>query len=678
MIRRLSGLALLALLALPMAAPAAEKTPFTPADINRLAALSDPALSPDGRWLLYTVTTTNADTDQPQSDLWRVGFDGRGRTQLTHTPDADESQAEWSGDGKLIAFLTDRKTGTDKDDEDSGSQVWTMPADGGEAHQVTHLPAGVEEFALSPDGKRLAVIAFDPERPPGTKKPKNPPPIVTDRFQFKDDDSGWLGARHKHLYVVDIASGQTTELTPGKHDEQLPAWSPDSRQIAYVTKRGADPDRHLNYDIYVIDARAGARERQLTTFPGADLDPYWVSRPAWSPDGKRIAYLRSGEDKWIYYAPWQLAVIDVATGKSTIPAPIDRCFTHPTWAPDGRSVYALIEQAEVTHLARIDVPSGKVTELTHGDRFDVDLSVARDGRIAVLGGDDLHPYNISALDGGHLRLLADHNEWLAGKQLASTETLHFTGADGTPLDALLVKPIGYVKGKRYPTILRVHGGPVYQFSHEFMEDWQVYAANGFAVLAVNPRGSSGRGFDFAKAIYADWGDKDMQDLMAGVDHAIKLGVADPEHLGIGGWSYGAILTDEVIARTTRFKAAISGAGTGNMYGMYGDDEYAREYELELGTPWDHRAAWDRVSYPFLHADRITTPTLFQCGQIDFNVPCIGAEQMYQALRSRGVPTELVVYPGQHHEISVPSYLLDRMRRNLAWYERFLKPGDKAP
>ncbi|KZC21322.1 MULTISPECIES: alpha/beta hydrolase family protein [Rhodanobacter] len=678
MIRRLQHLALLALALLPLATFAADKTPFTPVDINRLAVLADPALSPDGHWLVYTVTTTNAERDQPQSDLWRVGFDGRARTELTHTPDTDESQAQWSGDGRFIAFLSDRKPGDGKDDNDNGTQVWTMPADGGEARQVTRLPAGVEEFALSPDGRQLAVIAFDPERPAGTSKPKNPPPIVTDRFQFKDDDSGWLGARHKHLYLVDLASGAAAELTPGMHDEQLPVWSPDSRQIAYVTRRGADPDRTLNFDIYVIDARAGAQERQLTTFPGSDLDPYWASRPAWSPDGKRIAYLQSGEDKWIYYAPWQLAVIDVASGKTMIPAPIDRCFTHPHWSPDGRSVYALIEQAEITHLARIDVASGKVTELTHGDRFDVDLSVSRNGRIAVLGGDDLHPYNLAALDGDHLRPLADHNEWLAGKQLASTETLHFTSADGTKLDALLVKPIGYVQGRRYPTILRVHGGPVYQFSHEFMEDWQVYAANGFAVLAVNPRGSSGRGFDFARAIYADWGNKDTQDLLAGVDHAVQLGIADPDRLGIGGWSYGAILTDQVIARTTRFKAAISGAGTGNTYGMYGDDEYTREYELELGTPWANRAAYDRASYPFLHADKITTPTLFQCGQIDFNVPCIGAEQMYQALRSRSVPTQLVVYPGQHHEISVPGYLRDRMQRNLAWYDRFLKPAGSGP
>ena len=673
---RLARLALLALGALPLASNARERTPFTPADINRLAALSDPALSPDGHWLVYTVTTTNVRRDRPESELWRVRFDGRDRTRLTDTPNADESGAQWSGDGKFIAFLAHRK-GDGRRHGSGRTQVWMMPAAGGKARQITHFPAGVEAFALSPNGQQLAVIALDPGRPVGAPKPKQPPPIVTRRFQFKDDDAGWLGARHMHLYLVDIAHGKATLLTPGNHDEQLPAWSPHGRRIAYVTRRGADPDRTLDYDIYVIDARPGAKEHQLTTFPGSDLDPYWASRPAWSPDGKRIAYLQGGLPKWLYYAPWQLAVIDVATGKSMLPAPIDRCFTHPVWSPDGHSVYALIERAEVTHLARIDVHSGRIDYLTHGDRFDVDLSVSRNGRIVVLGGDDLHPYNLSALDHGHLRVIANHNGWLAGRQLARSETLHFQGPDGTRLDALLVKPIGYVPGRRYPTILRVHGGPVYQFSHEFMPDWQVYAANGFVVLAVNPRGSSGRGFDFARAIYADWGDKDSQDLLAGVDDVVKMGIADPDRLGIGGWSYGAILTDNVIARTTRFKAAISGAGSGDNYSMYGVDEYALLYEIELGTPWNHRAAWDRVSYPFLHADRIKTPTLFQCSESDFNVPCVGSEQMYQALRSLRVPTELVVYPGQHHEITVPSYLLDRMQRDLAWYNRYLKGADPS-
>lgn len=650
---------------------------FSVEDVNRVATVSEPTLSPDGKVMVYTVSGADLERDEQQSDLWRVRFDGTGREPLTHTPDSSESHPQWTADGKRIAFLSDRKADGAASDDDATSQVWQMPAGGGDARRITDLP-GVEDFVLSPDGRQLAVIAYDPEYPAGTKKPRHPLPVATDRFQFKDDDAGWLGNRHKHLYLVDIATGQATVLTPGDHDEQLPAWSPDGKLIAYVTKRGDDPDRHLNFDIYIIAPQAGAKERQLTTFAGADLDPYWETRPAWSPDSKRIAYLRSGEDKWIYYAPWQLAIVDVATGKATLPAPIDRCFTKPHWAPDGRSVYALIEQAEVTHLSRIDLPSGKITELTHGDRFDVDLDVSAQGHLIVLGGDDLRPASLSVVERDHLRSLADHNTWLDSKQLTRTETLHLRSTDGTPIDALLVKPIGYTQGQRYPTIVRVHGGPVYQFSHEFMPDWQAYAARGYAVLAVNPRGSSGRGFAFAKAIYADWGNKDTQDLLAGVDHVVALGIADPDRLGIGGWSYGAILTDQVIARDTRFKAAIAGAGAGNMYGMYGDDEYAREYELELGTPWANRAAYDRASYPFLHADRITTPTLFQCGERDFNVPCLGAEQMYQALRSRGIPTELVMYPGQHHGLTVPSYLRDRMERNLAWYDRFVKSTGVGP
>ncbi|MCB1570043.1 MAG: S9 family peptidase, partial [Xanthomonadales bacterium] len=468
-------------------------------------------------------------------------------------------------------------------------------------------------------------------------------------------------------------SGKAELLTPGAHDEQLPAWSPDGKTIAYVTKRGADPDRHLNYDIYLIAPKAGARERQLTTFPGADLDPYWESYPAWSPDSTRIAYLQSGEDKWVYYAPWQLAVIDVASGKSRIPAAIDRCFTHPRWSADGRHVFALVEQSLVTHVARIDLADGSLDELDRGARFDYELDVAGKDHIVVLGGDDLHPYALAAVEAKGLRALGDHNAWLAEKTLARAEAIKFDSSDGTVIEGLLVKPVGYRPGTRYPTIVRLHGGPVYQFSREFMADWQVYAANGFAVLAINPRGSSGRGFDFARAIYADWGNKDVQDVLAGVDHAVELGIADAARLGVGGWSYGAILTNAVIASDPRFKAAVSGAGASNMVALYGHDQYIREYTLELGSPWTNRELYDRVSFPFLHADRISTPTLFQCAEKDFNVPCLGAEQMYQALRVRDVPTRLVIYPGENHGLSIPSYLLDRMQRNLAWYQRFLEP-----
>lgn len=641
---------------------------FEVADLARLVDLTEPALSPDGRAVAYTASAANLAEDQTQSDLWRVDYASGKRTRLTNTPTSDESRPQWSPDGKSIAFLSDRGG------DEATTQVWLVPANGGEAKRLTKFGEGIEDFVWSPDGKRIAFIARDPERPFGAKKPKNPPPIATQRYQFREDGVGYLDERRKHLYVFDIAKGKADLLTPGAHDEQLPAWSPDGRLIAYVTKRGVDPDRHLDFDIWVVEPKAGAQERQLTTFKGSDLDPYWETRPAWSPDSTRIAYLRSGEDKWIYYAPWQLAIVDVASGAERIPAPIDRCFTKPRWAPDGNSVYALVEHSLVTWLSRIDLADGKVTPLTQGPRFDYDLDVSRDGHIVVLGGDDLHPYAISAVEPAGLRTLADHNEFLAKRQLAPAEVITYRNGD-VELEGLLVKPLDHVEGRRYPTIVRLHGGPVYQFSREFMPDWQVYAAKGFAVLALNPRGSSGRGFDFAKAIYADWGHVDARDVLAGVDHAVATGIADPDRLGIGGWSYGAILTNAVIATDPRFKAAISGAGGSNMYGMYGHDQYIREYELELGSPWSNREAYDRASFPFLHSDRIATPTLFQCAGEDANVPCLGAEQMYQALRSRNVPTQLVVYPGEGHGLTVPSYLADRMMRNLGWYSRFLRGGE---
>jgi dipeptidyl aminopeptidase/acylaminoacyl peptidase len=641
---------------------------FGPDDLSRLAEVAEPVFSPDGGKVAYSVTTSNVEADKKQSDLWLVNWNGGQRRALTNTPGSSETRPSWTPDGRSLLFLADRGG------DDAKTQVWMMPASGGKARQVTRFADGVEDYVLSPDGRQLAVIAWDPERPEGTPKPKNPKPIVVSRYQFKEDGTGYLTDRRKHLYVVDVASGKATLLTPGAHDEQLPSWSPDGRTIAYVTKRGDDPDRHINYDIYLIAPEAGAAERQLTSFKGADLDPYWESRPSWSPDGKSIAYLQGGEDKWIYYAPWQLAVIDIASGQSTIPAPLDRSFYKPRWSPDGKSVLALIERNRETHLYRIDPANGMLGSITEGQRFDTDFAVAPDGSIAVLGGDDRSPPEIKAIDKSGLRLIAGHNAWLSSKRLAKAENIDFTGADGTKLEGFLVKPIDYQPGRRYPTILRIHGGPVYQFSHEFMADWQAYAAAGYAVVAVNPRGSSGRGFDFARAIYADWGNKDVADVLAGVDHVVAMGVADPNRLGVGGRSYGGILTNYVIANDKRFKAAVSGAGSSNMLGMYGHDQYTREYELELGTPWANPEAYDRTSYPFLHAGQIVTPTLFYCSEKDFNVPCLGAEQMYQALRSRDLPTGLVVYPGENHPLTVPTYLRDRMQRLLAWYDRYLKPG----
>jgi dipeptidyl aminopeptidase/acylaminoacyl peptidase len=667
--RALAGIAAGAVLA---CAAAAAPLKFSLDDFMRLASVSDIDLSPDGNWVVYSVEEADFESDSAQSELWRARWDGSGKQRLTRTPDADEYQPAVSPDGRWIAFLSDRGG------DDAETQVWIMPSDGGEAEALTSFAGGVEDFDWSPDSARLAIVADDPELPEGAEEPKQPKPIVINRYYFKEDYHGWVTDLRKHLYLFEVAGRKATQLTKGANDEEMPAFSPDGKRIAFVTKRGPEADRGLNFDIYVIDARAGAQERPVTSFPGADNDPSLESRPAWSPDGKRIAYVQQGEDKWIYYAPWSLAVVDVDTGTVMRPLGTDGFHTKPRFSGDGRSLLALVEESRVTHLSRIDLATGAVTPLTSGPRFDYAFDAAADGRIAVLGADDAHPYRIEAVEPKGLRVLADHNEWLKDRKLAPVEDITFKSADGTPIDGFLVKPVDYVAGRRYPAILRIHGGPVYQFSHEFMEDWQVFAANGYAVIGVNPRGSSGRGFEFAKAIYADWGNKDTADVLAGVDYAVARGIADPDRLGLGGHSYGGILTDQVIARDDRFKGAISSAGAANMFGMWGVDMYIREYALELGLPWRDREAFERVSYPFFHADRITTATLFLCNELDDNVPCVGSMQMYEALKSLDVPTQLVIYPNEYHGLSVPSYLRDRMQRMLDWYGRYLGVVPERP
>ena len=255
-------------------------------------------------------------------------------------------------------------------------------------------------------------------------------------------------------------------------------------------------------------------------------------------------------------------------------------------------------------------------------------------------------------------------------QLGTTTEVSARSKDGTEVHGLLTTPPGYVAGTKIPTLLRIHGGPNGQDQHQFAFERQWFAANGYAVIAVNYRGSAGRGAKYSRSIWADWGHYEVDDLLAMVDQVVKMGVADPNKLGVGGWSYGGILTDYIIASDNRFKAATSGAGTAFTVAFYGTDQYIIQYDYEIGPPWDPKAweTYQKISYPFLHADKIKTPTLFLGGEKDFNVPVQGGQQMYQALRSLGIDTQLVIYPNEFHGITRPSYVRDRYERYLAWYE----------
>jgi dipeptidyl aminopeptidase/acylaminoacyl peptidase len=358
---------------------------------------------------------------------------------------------------------------------------------------------------------------------------------------------------------------------------------------------------------------------------------------------------------------------------------LDRPVSSVRFTADGKYVLATIADDLGDPLVRIRVADGTVERVLDGKLSVSSYSALPDGKVAVLfSRPDRAPEVYALGDGSTPRQLSHQNDSLfAQLALASVENLTSKSSDGTEVHSLLFRPAGAAANARLPMVLYIHGGPNGHDAYRFDFDRQFFAANGYAVLAVNYRGSNGRGSAFQKAIYADWGNKEVKDLLGAVDEAVKIGVADPDRLGIGGWSYGGILTDYTIATTPRFKAAVSGAGSALQLAMYGTDQYVAQYNLEIGAPWKAQDSWIRISYPFFHADRIKTPTLFMGGSADFNVPIIGGEQMYQALRTLGVETELVIYPNQFHGITVPSYRTDRLRRYLAWYDAHLKTGSTA-
>ena len=659
-------------IAISVSTPAAAQRPVEARDLLRIREVGDPQVSPDGAWVAYTVSTSDTVEDKRDADIWMSAWDGKRSVRLTYDK-AQEHTPRWSPNGRYLAFLSSREDSNEVD------QVWLLDRTGGEAQRVTSLPGGVSDYAWSPDGSRLVLVASDPSPDQlaagKDSSKKHVRPIVVDRYRFKYDEVGYIGTEREHLYLFTLADRKATLLTPGEYDEVSPSWSPDGRSIAFLSRRRPEYDRSDNWDVYVVAAASGAEPRQLTTYVGADGDPEWGSRaPSWSPDGKLIAYVQGGKPELLYYGGHKLAVVPVDGGPARVlTQSLDRNILSPVFSSDGASILFLLEDDRVSHLARVPTSGGAVERVVEGKRALEDLSVGRDGRIAVASSTTDRPTEIFAVDGRELRRISAQNDaWLAQVRLAPVEELSVKSRDGTVIHGFVLKPPDYKAGTPYPTLLRIHGGPVWQYFHDFANlDWQVFAAQGYVVVGVNPRGSSGRGEKFSTAIFAAWGEKDGDDVLAAVDHLVASGIADPDRLGVGGWSYGGILTNQVIARDRRFKAATSGAGQGNALIGYGTDMYTLEYELELGKPWANLDKWQRVSQPFLRADRIVTPTLFLCGQEDWNVPLVNSEQMYQALKSLGRETELVIYPGESHGIKRPSFVQDRMERYVAWYGKHL-------
>jgi dipeptidyl aminopeptidase/acylaminoacyl peptidase len=642
-------------------------------DVLALRAVGAPQWSPDGKWLAFTVSDWNRKENRRDSHVYLVAAEGGEVIRLTNG-ERGETQPQWSPDGRWIAFLANRSApqpaGGAAPAAGGGNQIWIIPVRGGEAEKLTEEEAGVSQFRWSPDSKRIAYVVRDTPQDKAERDKRK-----KDRFDAIVVDSDFI---YSHLWTIALQSREKRRVTEGAFSASDPQWSPDGRWVAYVAARAGaqessftDISDDRNTDIYVAPAEGG-RARQLTTNPGPD------SQPRFSPDGRWVAYT-SHPDPAVWAQKIDLLVVPAEGGtpRNLTEGQSDSVSGPARWSRDGRDLYVAASVGVYGQLLRVPAAGGEARAVFEkpGGYSGVDLS-PDNTRLAFLFEDAKQPEDVwvSTAAGRDARRITDFNPQTKEFALGDIEVLRWKGADDLEIEGMLVKPVGYERGKRYPTILQIHGGPYARFAYGFEGRAQIYAGHGYAVLMPNPRGSVGYGHKFATANVRDWGGKDFQDLMAGVDEVVRLGLADPDRLAVMGGSYGGFMTFWAVTQTDRFKAAIGHAGISDWYSFFGQSDIPGLMEYGFGgTPWAARETYERWS-PVRFAERVKTPLLITHGEQDRRVPIAQAEQYYRALRKRGVSVTFVRYPRAGHSITEPNHLIDLMRRHVEWFDKYLKPA----
>lgn len=631
---------------------------LTPNAIYDISSLGNPLVSPDGDWILYSASKADAKKDKNVGKLYMVHKSGKETVTLTEQTKG-VSNYQWSPEGKYISYLAAGK------DEKEETQLYVLDRRGGEPIQLTHIKGEISNYQWFKDGSKILFEIKDPSFA-DTAQTNVRQPYEIDRYHFKADYEGYLDNRKTHLYAFDIKSKTLDTLTKGINNETEAVVSNDGNWVAYASNVSLDFDQNVNADIFLLSLTKNANPIQLTFYKGND------HKPVFSPDQTKIAFLRSSsEDAYDMYDLQNVGIIDIATkSEKIITKKYDLSIDNIFWALDGKNIFGTAEDDRKQNIIQINATTGAVLPFTNEVGVYNGIHMNEKGKMAALFSTPNQPNEVYYNDGiGFKQVTHVQDAFVNSYQKIVVKGFTAIASDNNKVNGILYLPDS--SAKKLPLVLFIHGGPVAQDEYSFDLTRQIYAAAGYAVAAVNYRGSSGRGAIYTKCIYGDWGNKEVKDIIGVADYLIKTGVADENKMAIAGWSYGGILTNYTIATDKRFKAAVSGAGSSLMLSFYGTDQYISQYEPELGKPWENLQKWLDVSYPFFKVKEIKTPTLFMASQADFNVPVVGAEQMYQAFKSVGIPTQLIIYPNQNHGIRVPSYIVHRYNSHLEWFKKYL-------
>jgi len=632
---------------------------LTPNAVYDISNLSSPLISPEGDWILYSVSKADAQKDKNVSQLYMINKTGTETVSLTEQTKG-VGNYQWSPEGKYISFLTAGK------EEKEGSQLFLLDRRGGEPIQLTHIKGEIAAYQWFKDGSKILFEIKDPSFA-DTAKSKVRQPYEIDRYHFKADYEGYLDNRKTHLYTFDVKTKTLDTLTKGANNETDAVVNADGKWVAYASNVSVDFDKNANTDIFLLSLTKDAKPTQLTFYKGTDR------RPKFSPDYSKIAFLRSSsEDPFNMYDIQHLGIIDIASKTDkVITKQYDLSIDNIFWSLDGKSIFGTADDDRKQNIIQINASTGAVNAFTNEVGVYNGINMNEKGKMVALFSTPNQPNEVFLNEGaGFKQVTHVQDAFVNSIQKVVVKGFSAIASDNNKVNGILFLPDS--NAKKLPLILFIHGGPVAQDEYSFELTSQIFAAAGYTVANDNSRGSSGRGANYTKSIYGDWGNKEVKDIIGVADYLIKSGVVDENKMAIAGWSYGGILTNYTIATDKRFKAAVSGAGGSLMLSFYGTDQYISQYEPELGKPWENLQKWLDVSYPFFKVKEIKTPTLFMASQADFNVPVVGAEQMYQAFKSVGIPTQLIIYPNQNHGIRVPSYLVHRLNSHLDWFKKYLK------